>query len=191
MPLGNISQKRRVDCNTITPQVIPANSRVPCGCLVISLAAIYWRPCVRWSEVCSRSIFFFYKHMQMFVSLSVHQTPPSWGHRRPRGINFGTALAKTALAAWLLSVSLNLIIRISVYKKAPGYIIKQAGVVTDSSGRLRHNTWLSLRRVKARPFAQCLPWFQSLSLFTLFASSIRSFPIQASSSWGNSGSVAD
>lgn len=77
------------------------------------------------------------------------------------------------------------------YKKAPGYIIKQAGVVTDSSGRLRHNTWLSLRRVKARPFAQCLPWFQSLSLFTLFASSIRSFPIQASSSWGNSGSVAD
>lgn len=77
------------------------------------------------------------------------------------------------------------------YKKAPGYIIKQAGVVTDSSSRLRHNTWLSLRRVKARPFAQCLPWFQSLSLFTLFASSIRSFPIQASSSWGNSGSVAE
>lgn len=191
MPLGNISQKRRVDCNTITPQVIPANSRVPCGCLVISLAAISWWPCVRWSEVCSRSIFFFYKHMQMFVSLSVHPTPLLLRPPASPRYHCWHCFSKDSFSSMATVSQFEPNNPDLCYKKAPGYIIKQAGVVTDSSSRLRHNTWLSLRRVKARPFAQCLPWFQSLSLFTLFASSIRSFPIQASSSWGNSGSVAD
>lgn len=191
MPLGNISQKCRVDCNTITPQVIPANSRVPCGCLVISLAAISWQPCVRWSEVCSRSIFFFYKHMQMFVSLSVHQTPPLLRPPASPRYHCWHCFSKDSFSSMATVSQFEPNNPDLCYKKAPGYIIKQAGVVTDSSSRLRHNTWLSLRRVKTRPFAQCLPWFQSLSLFTLFASSIRSFPIQASSSWGNSGSVAE